>query len=103
MSSRERLDVNLSSTFVELAISMATTLSAQGDRLLRKARGGDAPYRIRNLTGGPLNVWSDYDGSQSGNHAPAVKILQSEMVDWRFDDWRTMREVSCTPAELCLI
>src|ERR1700761_1851130 len=93
LSSRIRLDVNLSATFVELALAMTTAWGKEGNHVLRRARGGDAPYRIRNLTGGPINVWSDLDGSQSTHHIPAVKISQGETVEWRFDDWKTMREV----------
>jgi vacuolar protein sorting-associated protein 13A/C len=71
---------------------MLDVWSKEGDRVLRKARGGDAPYRIRNRTGGSVHVWSDLDGLASKN-APAVKIADGETIDWRFDDWKTMREV----------
>lgn len=63
----------------------------EGDRVLRKARGSYAPYRICNRTGGPINVWSDINGPDK--HSPIVKIANGETIDWRFDDWKTMREV----------
>ena len=93
MTSKERLDLNLSSTFIELALEISSTWSREGDRVLKHARGGDAPYRIRNRTGGPLLVWSDFDGSQHSKNSPTVKIAHGDTVDWRFDDWKTMREV----------
>ncbi|KAF8591826.1 vacuolar protein sorting-associated protein 13 [Ramaria rubella] len=91
VSSKKRLDVNISMTFVELLLSMLDVWSKESDRVLRKARGGDAPYRIRNRTGSSVHVWSDVDGST--NKTPTtVKILSGEEIDWRFDDWKTLRE-----------
>ncbi|KAF8516153.1 hypothetical protein BU17DRAFT_51124 [Hysterangium stoloniferum] len=91
LSSKDRLDVNISTTFVELLLSMLDTWSKEGDRVLRKARGGDAPYRIRNRTGGSVEVWSGVDGPGNKN-SPSVKIPTGDTIDWRFDDWKTMRE-----------
>jgi vacuolar protein sorting-associated protein 13A/C len=85
--------VNLSATFVELAISLSTAWSIEGPRILQTARGGDAPYRIRNFTGIPLNIWSDVDAQSQLNHPTIVKLLEDEFTDWRFEDWRSMREV----------
>lgn len=91
ISARERLDLNISTTFAELALNM---LGREGEQVLQKARGTYAPYRIRNRTGLGIFVWSDIDGSSSAKDASAVKILHDQIVDWRFDDWRTMREVT---------
>jgi len=93
LSARERLDLNISTTFVELAITSLTMLGKEGEQVLQKARGTYAPYQIRNRTGLGICIWSDIDGSSSANDASAVKILHDQTVDWRFDDWRTMREV----------
>ena len=78
---------------MELAI---TTLSIwnKGEHILQKARGTYAPYRIRNQTGAPIFVWSDIDSSANAKDIDAVKILHDQTIDWRFDDWKTMREVS---------
>ena len=78
--------------FIELVLSTLEAWSREGAHVLRKARGGDAPYRIRNRTGGSVHVWSDLDESNSRNSA-AVKITSGETIDWRFDDWKTLREV----------
>lgn len=94
LSAQQRLDLNLSSAFVELAISTARMLGNEGEHLLKKARGSYAPYRIRNRTGSAIHVWSDVDGSDSSKDFPAIKIAHGENLDWRFDDWKTMREVS---------
>lgn len=66
----------------------------EGSRLLERARGSYAPYRIRNRTGGTIFIWSDIDGSKGHKEAPSARVLQGQTIDWRFDDWRTMREVS---------
>ncbi|KAG1757583.1 vacuolar protein sorting-associated protein 13 [Suillus lakei] len=92
VSAQERLDLNVSTTFVELAVTSASVWGKEGQVLLQKARGSFAPYRIRNRTGSPLFVWSDDDASRSSNDASAIKIANDQTVDWRFDDWKTMRE-----------
>ena len=76
---------------MELAI---TTLRNKGEQVLQKARGTYAPYRIRNQTGAPIFVWSDTDSSANTKDIEAVKVLHDQIIDWRFDDWKTMREVS---------
>lgn len=93
LSSRERLDLNLTTTFAELATNTLNVWAKQGDYVLQKARGSYAPYRISNRTGYPVFIWPDVDGSTSAKDVAAVKIPNDETVDWRFDDWKTMREV----------
>jgi vacuolar protein sorting-associated protein 13A/C len=93
ISARERLDLNISTTFAELAITTLNMLDKEGEHVFQKARGTYAPYRIRNCTGLAIFVWADIDGNSSAKDASAVKVLHDQIVDWRFDDWRTMREV----------
>ncbi|KAJ7634302.1 vacuolar protein sorting-associated protein 13 [Mycena polygramma] len=92
VSSRERLDLNLTTTFAELALNTLNMWAKQGEYVLQKARGSYAPYRISNRTGSPVFIWPDIDGSTSAKDVSAVKIPNDETVDWRFDDWKTMRE-----------
>ncbi|KDR84988.1 hypothetical protein GALMADRAFT_233521 [Galerina marginata CBS 339.88] len=92
LSARERLDLNISTTFVELALTTLNTWSQEGESVLQKARGTYAPYRIRNETGAPIFVWSDTDSTANTKDVDAVKILHDQVIDWRFDDWKTMRE-----------
>jgi vacuolar protein sorting-associated protein 13A/C len=94
ISARERLDLNISTTFAELAITTLNMLGKEGEQVFQKARGSYAPYRIRNRTGVAIFVWSDIDGNSSTQDSSAVKVLHDQTVDWRFDDWRTMREVT---------
>ena len=93
ISARERLNVNLSTTCIELGISMANMFSAEGEQVLRKARGSYAPYRIRNRTGLPVYIWSDIEGGATVADSVRTEIPNEKTIDWRFDDWKTMREV----------
>lgn len=64
--------------------------------MLALVRGSYAPYRIRNRTGSPINIWGDAEGVNIQEVAP-TRIQNNEIVDWRFDDWKTMREVGFPP------
>jgi vacuolar protein sorting-associated protein 13A/C len=103
ISSRERLDINLSTTFAELAITSANMFGKEGEQDLQNVRGGYAPYSIRNCTGTPILVWSDIDGSTTSKERTGVTVLNDQTIDWRFDDWKTMREVSCLTSHLPLL
>ncbi|KAH9898385.1 vacuolar protein sorting-associated protein 13 [Cubamyces lactineus] len=92
INANQRLDVNLTMTFVELALATSRMLGAEGERVLQKARGSYAPYRIWNRTGYPLFIWSDTDGSHNVNETTAKQVANGKTIDWRFDDWKTMRE-----------
>ena len=92
-SARERLDINVTATFVELALATMKLLGQEGDNVLRKARGSYAPYRIHNRTGASVFIWSDLDGSSQVKDATSKQIANGKTIDWRFDDWKTIREV----------
>ncbi|KAI8995643.1 vacuolar protein sorting-associated protein 13 [Trametes punicea] len=92
LNANHRLDVNVTMTFVELALATSRMLGVEGERVLQKARGSYAPYRIWNRTGYPLFVWSDTDGSHNVNETTAKEVGNGKTIDWRFDDWKTMRE-----------
>ncbi|EJD03959.1 vacuolar protein sorting-associated protein vps13 [Fomitiporia mediterranea MF3/22] len=92
LSSTELLDLNVSSNFVELAITTANIWNKEGDRVLERARGSYAPYRICNRTGSPVYVWPDSNGNASVSSANTIKVDQGSTIDWRFDDWRKTRE-----------
>lgn len=94
MTSNERLNVNLSTAFIELFLETLNSLSRESEHVLEKPRGIRAPYRIRNLTGITLRLWADGGRSGRDTRTNATVINDSETIDWRFDDWRTMREVS---------
>ncbi|KAF8846387.1 vacuolar protein sorting-associated protein 13 [Paxillus ammoniavirescens] len=96
LTARERLDLNISTTFAELATTAMNMWGKEGERVLQKARGSYAPYRVRNRTGSPLFVWTDNDTSSGMKETNVVKISNDETIDWRFDDWKKMREHGTT-------
>jgi len=89
----DRLDLNISTTLIELATASIKMLGKEGEGVLQKARGSYAPYRIQNRTGYLLFLWSD-DVNAAFRESNAVKIDHNRTIDWRFDDWKTTREVS---------
>lgn len=93
IASKESLDVNITATFVELAVTTLSVWAREGEKVLQRARGGDAPYRIRNLTGDIIQVWSDNEKESKSPHSQAMELANGDSTDWRFDDWKTMREV----------
>lgn len=97
ITARDRLNINISTTFVELAIATFNAMTQEGDRVLKGSRGSNAPYRIINRTGYPIFVWSDIEGDSAVKDAASTQINHGKTVDWRFDDWKTMREVSNPP------
>jgi vacuolar protein sorting-associated protein 13A/C len=60
--------------------------------MLALARDGYAPYRISNRTGSHINIWGDTEGTKVQD-VVSMRIQNNEVIDWRFDDWKTMREV----------
>ncbi|KAF8335473.1 vacuolar protein sorting-associated protein 13 [Cantharellus anzutake] len=92
LSSMDRLDVNFTSAFVELALSIASTWPSQSERSLQYDRTERAPYRVWNCTGSPIAVWHDRDGNNRETIENAVRLENDKMVDWRFEDSKSLRE-----------
>lgn len=87
-SSEERLELNVTSTFIELAITSYTQWTKESDRILNSARGGDAPYLIKNRTGYPIDIWAD----RRDGRGKRIAISNGEDTPWRFEDYKTIRE-----------
>ncbi|KAG6381178.1 vacuolar protein sorting-associated protein 13 [Boletus reticuloceps] len=92
MAARQRLDLNLSTTFAELATTSINMLGRERELVMQKDHGSYAPYRIRNRTGSPLFIWSDSNTNSGIQESNAVKLNHDQVIDWRFDDWKKMRE-----------
>jgi hypothetical protein len=89
ITSHERLEVDISTTFVETALAAVAAWNQENLRAAKLTRGGVAPYRIRNQTGVDLQLWSSHDGKQVG----VTTLNNNQETDWRFDDWKSLREV----------
>jgi vacuolar protein sorting-associated protein 13A/C len=104
-SSKTCLDINISSAFLELSIntwhlwqkihSVSANLPFFTDiyiTILQKVhrRKVHAPYLFRNRTGYSLIIWSEQPGVVS--EIKLIEIKHGEDIEWRYDDWRRMRE-----------
>lgn len=87
--SHENLEVTMTSATIALGSKMSQYLSANED-VLSKPRETNAPYRIRNYTGFPINVWTNDE--ESGREGAADKLPDGEERPWRFQDPTTTRE-----------
>jgi vacuolar protein sorting-associated protein 13A/C len=91
LSSRRRLEVNVTAAFVETAITTLSLWRRESDNVLRMNRGQNAPFRVHNRTGYPIRIWSETDDKTA---TPRSEYLaDGDEIPWRFDDWRSMREV----------
>lgn len=89
LTARERLELNVSAAFIELAMTGAMIGEGQN----KQARGTDAPFRVRNQTGLKIAVWPE---SRDTSKTPTgVKELDDGAdVPWRFEDRHRARDVS---------
>ena len=88
--SKKRLEINVTATFVDMCFTTMALWSKQGEDVLKKSRGHYSPFLIRNRTGYPMLLWA----SDDSNKREPTKLEHMKDVPWRFDDWKTMREVS---------
>ncbi|BGP21450.1 Vacuolar protein sorting-associated protein 13 [Rhodotorula toruloides] len=86
--SKKRLELNVTSTFIEVAMTTMSIMDREGDKVFKKPRGSNAPFLIKNRTGYPLSLWSE--SADAG--AQGQRLDDGGDVPWRFDDWRTARE-----------
>ncbi len=91
LTSRRRLELNLTSAFIEMAITNATLWAKEGERLQKEGGGSDAPFQVVNRTGYPIMIWSDSDRSKN-RPMDIKKISDGETIPWRFNDHKRMRE-----------
>ncbi|ORY32314.1 hypothetical protein BCR39DRAFT_523905, partial [Naematelia encephala] len=90
LTASERLELNLTSAFIELAITTATVWSKEADRV-KEGRGTDAPFRIRNRTGLTLLLWPEQ--RDLNKPVTGVKRLDDGAdVPWRFEDRKYTRD-----------
>lgn len=86
--SRKPLEVSVTTATIALASKTLDVLSIDED-VLSKPRGSSAPYRMRNYTGFPINLWAQ---SADGKESTADKLEDGEEKPWRFEDPTVTRE-----------
>lgn len=88
VSSPYMLHSNITMTFVELALAASANWSGDRMQVMSRGRGGTPPYRINNQTGSAVEIWSN---TEAGQVSPTL-LQDGQTIDWRFDDWRSLRE-----------
>jgi len=84
----------MTSTFIELALGAIAGFNESGASSQRIDRADEVPYKIRNRSGVDLILWHDRDTNSSTTHDQGIKLKNNDITEWRYDDPRTMREVS---------
>jgi hypothetical protein len=76
LSSRKRLDLNISTTFTELAITTMNMLDTEKEQFYPKR---EAPYRMQNRTGSSIFIWSDTDAvvTQTIRRLSRLRMMKS--------------------------
>ena len=92
LSASERLELNATSAFIELAITTVTVWSKEADRI-KEGRGLDAPFRARNRTGLAMKIWPEQrDLTKQVKHSKWLD--DGADIPWRFEDRKATRDVS---------
>lgn len=92
LSAAERLEINLTSAFISLAITTATVWSKESERI-KEGRGNDAPFKIRNRTGLSMMIWPEPQDLTKEIKKNAAKTLDDGAeVPWRFEDRKATRD-----------
>lgn len=91
ISAAERLEVNLTSAFVELAITSMTVWSKHSEKASDE-RGDAAPFRIVNRTGLTMLIWPE-SRDQTKQVTGVKEINDGESQPWRFENAHRAREV----------
>ncbi|KAF9968752.1 hypothetical protein BGZ73_009156, partial [Actinomortierella ambigua] len=87
--SKQDLNINLTHTFIEMALTIMTTIQKEPEQVTSVNRETLVPYVLKNRTGYPLHVWAESED----NHDIVIHPLKDgASLPWRFDDWRKMRE-----------
>ncbi|KAK4050444.1 Vacuolar protein sorting-associated protein 13 [Microbotryomycetes sp. JL201] len=88
LASRKRLELNVTATFIELALTTMAIAEREGDKMYTKPRGSNAPFLIKNRTGYPMSLWNE----TSNALGEASRLEDGQDKPWRFDDWRAVRD-----------
>ncbi|TIC36939.1 hypothetical protein E3Q08_04156 [Wallemia mellicola] len=86
LSSRKRLEINLTSAFIQTALLFYSLVGNNATRLLEKPRGSSAPFLLRNHTGYDMGVWPTHESES------VSPLANNTELPWRFEDLRTLRE-----------
>ncbi|KAI8968414.1 hypothetical protein BDF20DRAFT_896210, partial [Mycotypha africana] len=91
LSSSSILNLNISQSFLESAVSTIGLLDKEGQTIYSGERGTVAPYELRNRTGYNILVWNTADSKEG----PVIKEIKNGAdLPWWFEDWKKRRETT---------
>ncbi|KAF0534769.1 vacuolar protein sorting-associated protein 13 [Gigaspora margarita] len=91
ITSQKRLEINVTHIFVETMLTTLSIINQVSEHLTTTARGSRTPYILRNKTGYDITVWAI--ASDDAKDTEIKLMNDGQELDWRFDDWRKMREM----------
>ncbi len=93
IASKKRLELNATSTFIEMAITASTMWSKQTGESRRGDHGAAAPFIVKNRTGYSILIWSDSDRKANAKPVSVKRLGDGDSIPWRFEDHKRLREV----------
>lgn len=90
LSADQRLELSLTSAFIELGITSMTMWSKEGERV--KDRGPAAPFRIRNRTGQEIAIWPESDDITVIPWHKRKVLEDGADIPWFFEDRQALRD-----------
>jgi len=90
LDSKKRLELNLTASFLDIAMTSAEIWGRESQSVLHRKRGVAAPYVIKNYTGYSLKLWAELE---DGSHGGEEHVIEDgKELPWRFEDWKSTRE-----------
>ncbi|KAJ3354390.1 hypothetical protein HDU91_005781, partial [Kappamyces sp. JEL0680] len=86
---RKKLEINLSHVLVETILDLMQAMQKQVKKVQTARSEIRSPYIVKNQTGYPIVLWTD---SASAKGAELTRIENGQTTNWRFEDWRVVRE-----------
>ncbi|EEB06191.1 vacuolar protein sorting-associated protein 13a [Schizosaccharomyces japonicus yFS275] len=91
--SRKTLEVVLTPQLLE---TLLLGFKKTKDETAISTNKSEAPYRIKNVTGFDVNIWSDFEGTVTQF---AYKLNNGEETEWKFEEWRQINNALDTDQE----
>lgn len=96
LTSKKRLEFNVTHSFIEIAWNSLILWQEQGEAIMKTSRGSNAPFLIRNRTGHTISFRTESDGTNASSPTTSQRLEDGKDAPWRMDDWTAMRESATT-------
>ncbi|CAO3587114.1 unnamed protein product [Absidia cylindrospora] len=98
--SNNDLNVNVSHTFLESAMTTIVMFDKQNQSNYCGERGHESPYKLKNRTGYPIHVWNNSNESSPAGEVTVSRLEDGKDLPWWFEDWRKRREMTETVSNI---